>query len=139
MTTVLKPACRVISKMATHEKRHWTGARVECSLLNMACNVRFMSFNTGVYSKFISLLCPIGASKSAFFFFFYTLKCPVAADQYSVVAWCSITDDYCTFSLPLKATEDGLLMAAVTLMKHIWMNSNCKKVVTFLRFHHGNT
>lgn len=68
MTTVLKPACRVISKMATREKRHWAAARAECSQLNMACNVRFMSFNTE-FTLNSSPCCALSARQSQPFFF----------------------------------------------------------------------
>lgn len=81
------------------KKRHWAAAHAECSQLNMACNVRFMSFNTE-FTLNSSPCCALSGRQSQPFFI---LKCPVVADQYSVVAWCSITDDSCTFSLPLLA------------------------------------
>lgn len=98
--------------MVVGEKRHWVTVHSERSLLNMACKVRFMSFN--IESTLNSSRCALSGRQSQPFF---TLKCPVAADQYCVALWCSITDDLCTFySAAVGNMQDNLLKSVVILM-----------------------
>lgn len=92
MTTLLKVACRVISKMATDEKR---GSCLQHVLgfpqLNMDCNWRFMSPHT----EFTFNACDLAALSVLESHAFVTFNCPVCTDQ---CAWCKITDDRSTIS-----------------------------------------
>ena len=113
MTTVLKVACRVISKMATDEKKTPCLQHVPSfPQLNMACNWRFMS----PYTEFTFNACDPAALSVLESHAFVTFNCPVCTDQCAGLLWCNITDDHSTISSSFCVYQHCFLDADNTVL-----------------------